>query len=91
MNGYTDRYHDATEPKAEVHHAGMSAIRRGLGPGVFYRPINNPLGVAMSIANDTFGSWELRFKGGGVSAAIPGICRRSGGNLEMTSLRRVGG
>ena len=42
-----DRYHDPTMTKAEVLLAGMSAIRRGLGPDVFYRPINNPLGVAM--------------------------------------------
>jgi hypothetical protein len=48
-----DRYDDPTKTKAEVLRAGMSAIRRGLGPDVFYRPINNPLGVAMGIANDT--------------------------------------
>lgn len=48
-----DRFHDTTKTKAEVLHAGMAAIRRGLGPDVFYRPINNPLGVAMGIANDT--------------------------------------
>ena len=48
-----DRFHDPTMTKAEMLHAGMAAIRRGLGPDVFYRPINNPLGVAMGIANDT--------------------------------------
>jgi melibiase-like protein len=48
-----DRFHDATKTKAEVLHAGMAAIRRGLGPDIFYRPINNPLGVAMGIGNDT--------------------------------------
>ena len=48
-----DRYFDQTKTKAEILHAGMSAIRCGLGPDVFYRPINNPLGVAMGIANDT--------------------------------------
>ena len=48
-----DRYHDPTKTKAEVLHAGLAAIRRGLGPEIFYRPINNPLGVAMGIANDT--------------------------------------
>lgn len=48
-----DRFHDPTKTKAEMLHAGMAAIRRGLGPDVFYRPINNPLGVAMGIANDT--------------------------------------
>lgn len=48
-----DRYHDPTKTKAEVLRAGMAAIRRGLGPDVFYRPINNPLGVAMGIADDT--------------------------------------
>lgn len=48
-----DRYHDPTQTKAEMLHAGMAAIRRGLGPEVFYRPINNPLGVAMGIADDT--------------------------------------
>lgn len=48
-----DQYHDPTKTKAEVLHAGMAAIRRGLGPDIFYRPINNPLGVAMGIANDT--------------------------------------
>ena len=48
-----DRYRDVTKTKAEVLHNGMAAIRRGLGPEVFYRPINNPLGVAMGIADDT--------------------------------------
>ncbi len=48
-----DRFHDPTKTNAEILHAGMAAIRRGLGPDVFYRPINNPLGVAMGIANDT--------------------------------------
>ncbi len=48
-----DRFHDRTKTKAEVLRAGMAAIRRGLGLDVFYRPINNPLGVAMGIANDT--------------------------------------
>ena len=48
-----DCFHDPTRTKAEMLHAGMAAIRRGLGPDVFYRPINNPLGVAMGIANDT--------------------------------------
>lgn len=48
-----DKFHDPTMTKAEMLHAGMSAIRRGLGPEVFYRPINNPLGVAMGIADDT--------------------------------------
>ncbi len=47
------RYHDPTKTKAEVLRAGLEAIRRGLGPDIFYRPINNPLGVAMGIANDT--------------------------------------
>lgn len=48
-----DQYHDPTMTKAEILHAGLAAIRRGLGPNIFYRPINNPLGVAMGIANDT--------------------------------------
>ena len=48
-----DHFHDPTKTKAEMLYAGMAAIRRGLGPDVFYRPINNPLGVAMGIANDT--------------------------------------
>jgi hypothetical protein len=48
-----DRYHDPTRTRAEILHAGMAAIRRGLGADIFYRPINNPLGVAMGIANDT--------------------------------------
>ncbi|QNN22574.1 hypothetical protein HED60_09940 [Planctomycetales bacterium ZRK34] len=48
-----DRFHDPTMTRAEMLRAGMAAIRRGLGPDVFYRPINNPLGVAMGIANDT--------------------------------------
>ena len=67
--------------RTEVLHAGMSAIRRGLGPDVFYRPINNPLGVAMGIANDT------RISGPAVSTARVGpVCGWSGSRVEVWTL-----
>ena len=46
------KFHDPTMTKAEVLRAGLEAVRRGLGPDVFYRTISGPIGPRMGLAND---------------------------------------